>query len=59
MGLFRRSKGEAEADASRKVAETELEANDASRGGVYLFFWLCSPQGSSRCSSRRSHGCRR
>ena len=38
MGLFRRSKGEAEADASRKVAETELEANDASRGGVYLFF---------------------
>ena len=38
MGLFRRSKGEAEADASRKVAETELEANDASRGGVYLLF---------------------
>ena len=38
MGLFRRSKGEAEADASRKVAETELEANDASRGGVYRFF---------------------
>ena len=38
MGLFRRSKGEAEADASRKVAETELEANDASRGGVYLVF---------------------
>ena len=38
MGLFRRSKGEAEADASRKVAETELEANDASRGGGYLFF---------------------
>ena len=30
--------GEAVADASRKVAETELEANDASRGGVYLFF---------------------
>ena len=31
MGLFRRSKGEAEADASRKVAETELEAETAGR----------------------------
>ena len=38
MCIRDRSKGEAEADASRKVAETELEANDASRGGVYLFF---------------------
>ena len=38
MGLFKRSKGQAEADVSRKVADTELEANDASRGGVYLFF---------------------
>lgn len=38
MGLFKRSKNEGESEGLRKVAETELEANDASRGGVYLFF---------------------
>ncbi len=39
MGLFKRSvDGGASVDSARKVADTELEANDASRGGVYLFF---------------------
>ena len=38
MGLFRRNRIEHDAQGERKVAETELEANDASRGGVYLFF---------------------
>lgn len=43
MGLFKRGKekGRAEVEgpgAARTVASTELEPNDASRGGVYLFF---------------------
>ena len=38
MGLFRRNRIEHDAQGERKVAETELEANEASRGGVYLFF---------------------
>lgn len=38
MGLFRRNRIEHDAQDERKVAETELEANEASRGGVYLFF---------------------
>ena len=35
MGLFRRNRIEHDAQGERKVAETELEANEASRGGVY------------------------
>lgn len=38
MGLFKRNGTDGDAKDERKVAETEIEANDASRGGVYLFF---------------------
>lgn len=40
MGWLKRSgkHDEASPEVSRKVAETELETNNASRGGVYLFF---------------------
>ena len=38
MGLFKRNGAGSEVQGERKIAKTELEANDASRGGVYLFF---------------------
>ena len=40
MGLLRRSDHDSDNrnKATRKVAETELESNEASRGGVYVFF---------------------
>ncbi|PNV66055.1 hypothetical protein C2L80_03165 [Rubneribacter badeniensis] len=38
MGLFKRDDLKRGSESERKVAETEIETNDASRGGVYLFF---------------------
>ena len=40
MGLFGKTKNTVDETArtTRKVAETEFDVNDASRGGVYLFF---------------------
>ena len=40
MGLFRRSKGEVKDDDRRSVASTELEPNEATRAGVYLFAFV-------------------